>query len=84
MENKKIRIVFYRCAVGDNGIEIELDKEDEPIFYINDLLPHLGKAQMTKTGDKIISGEQLNLVFGGMPNDDRDVKEKIKQNVNLN
>ena len=32
MENKKIRIVFYRCAVGDNGIEIELDKDDEPIL----------------------------------------------------
>ena len=32
MENKKVRIVFYRCAVGDNGIEIELDKEDEPML----------------------------------------------------
>ena len=32
MENKKIRIVFYRCAVGDNSIEIELDKDDEPIL----------------------------------------------------
>lgn len=32
MENKKIRIVFYRCALMDNGIEIELDKDDEPIL----------------------------------------------------
>lgn len=32
MENKKIRIVFYRCANMDNGIEIELDKDDEPIL----------------------------------------------------
>lgn len=32
MENKKTRIVFYRCANMDNGIEIELDKDDEPIL----------------------------------------------------
>ena len=32
MENKKMRIVFYRCANMDNGIEIELDKDDEPIL----------------------------------------------------
>lgn len=32
MENKKMRIVFYQCALMDNGIEIELDKDDEPIL----------------------------------------------------
>ena len=79
-----VPLSLHGVVIRRDGTRVEInigEKEDEPIFYINDLLPHLGKAQMTKTGDKIISGEQLNLVFGGMPNDDRDVKEKIKQNV---
>ena len=79
-----VPLSLHGVVIRRDGTRVEInigEKEDEPIFYINDLLPHLGKAQMTKTGDKIISGEQLNLVFGGMPSDNRDVKEKIKQNV---
>lgn len=79
-----VPLSLHGVVVRRDGTSVKVsigEKEDEPVFYINDLLPHLGQEQMKKTGEKIISGEQLNLVFGGMPSDDKDVKEKIKQNV---
>ena len=79
-----IPLSLHGVVVRRDGTSVEInigEKEDEPVFYINDLLPHLGQEQMKKTGEKIISGEQLNLVFGGMADGDKDEKEKIKQNV---
>lgn len=57
------------------------EEENDPIFYINDLLPHLGQEQMMSNGYKIITGEQLNLVIGGKAYKDKKVREKIKLNV---
>lgn len=53
----------------------------DPVFYINDLLPHLGADQMTKPATKVITGEQLNVLVGSMPYADKDVNDKIKLTV---
>lgn len=53
------------------------EKDEDPIFYITDLLPHLGGEQMTKKANEFISGEDLNVVIGGMPLKDAD-KEPYK------
>ncbi len=57
------------------------EDETDPVFYINDLLPHLGADQMAKSGGKVIEGEQLNVVVGGLPYEDKEIKDKIKLNV---
>lgn len=57
------------------------DDAGDPIVYITDLLPHLGADQMSKSAAKIIDGEQLNVVVGGLPYDDKKVSDKIKLNV---
>jgi len=63
---------------GDK-IEFSLgEKEKDPKFIIPDLLPHLAKKQMEKTGDKIIEGEQLNIFVGSIPVKSKTVKEKTK------
>lgn len=54
------------------------DKEDDPKFIVPDLLPHLAKDQMEKSGKEMISGEQLQIVIGNIPVKDDDVKEKVK------
>lgn len=36
----------------------------DPVLYITDLLPHLAANQMTKTGAKVVEGEDLNLLIG--------------------
>ena len=57
------------------------EDENDPVFYINDLLPHLGADQMGGKAAKIIEGEQLNVVVGGLPYADEDVSDKIKLGV---
>lgn len=56
------------------------EKEEDPIFYITDLLPHLGGEQMTKKANEFIAGEDLNVVIGGMPLKDAE-KEPYKAYV---
>lgn len=50
------------------AIELHLgDKPGDPVLYINDLLPHLGKSQNEKKLGDAITGEQLNAVIGHLP-----------------
>ena len=51
------------------------EKDEDPIFYITDLLPHLGNEQMKKNASEFIPGEDLTVVIGGMP-----LKSKEKEN----
>ncbi|MGM0378268.1 MAG: aminopeptidase [Bacillota bacterium] len=67
-DNKKISI-----SIGE--------KEDEPVFYITDLLPHLAKDQRKKKLNEAITGEGLNLVVGSIPLGDKEIDEKIKFNT---
>ena len=57
------------------------DNEGDPVFYVNDLLPHLAREQAQKTMGQIIDGETLNVLVGGYPFRDDDVKEKIRLTV---
>ncbi len=61
-------------------VDISIGFEDEdPIFIIPDLLPHLAKkVQGEKKSGEFIEGETLNLMFGTMPVKDEKVKEKVK------
>ncbi len=79
-----IPLALHGVVVLKNGKKVEIkvgEDESDPVFYINDLLPHLGAEQMAKGGAKIIEGEQLNVVVGGMPYDDEKVDKKLKLTV---
>ena len=39
----------------------------DPVFCVTDLLPHLGSVQMDKKGNKIVEGEDLDLLVGNRP-----------------
>ena len=55
---------------------------NDPIFYITDILPHLGAEQGAKTLGKAIDGESLNAVIGGLPAvEDEEDKEAVKTAV---
>lgn len=56
------------------------DDENDPIFYITDLLPHLSQEQNELKLAKAISGESLNAIVGAMPDGSED-KEGIKAAV---
>ncbi len=59
------------------------EAEDDPVFTVSDLLPHLAKkAQMGKKADEFIPAEKLNILFGGRPfTDDKEVKDRVKLHV---
>lgn len=58
------------------------EDENDPIFYITDILPHLGAEQSAKTLGKAIDGESLNAVIGGLPAvEDEEDKEAVKTAV---
>lgn len=59
------------------------DKPGDPVFCVTDLLPHLADQQMKKPGEKVVEGEDLNLLIGSMPADteDKSEKELVKKNI---
>ncbi|MHC6202730.1 aminopeptidase [Breznakiellaceae bacterium SP9] len=57
-------------AIGEN--------EDDPIFTITDLLPHLARDQMAKKASEFLGGEELDILAGSEPYKDAKVKDKVK------
>ena len=58
------------------------EDEDDPVFSIPDILPHLAyKVQDERKSREVIQGEELKLLFGNMPVNDKNAKEQTKQLV---
>ena len=80
-----IPLSLHGVIVRKDGTSIELsigEDESDPVFYISDLLPHLSrKAQADRKMGEVIKGEELNILLGSIPSDDKDVKEAVKYNV---
>lgn len=56
------------------------DNENDPVFVISDLLPHLAAEKNSKPGNKVIEGEGLDLTFSSIPLNEED-KKGAKENV---
>ena len=79
-----IPLSIHGVIVKTNGDKITLnigEEENDPIFTITDLLPHLASEQMKKTLSNGIEGEDLDLLIGSLPYKDESVSEKVKLNI---
>ncbi len=79
-----IPLALHGAVVLKDGTKVEIrvgEDAGDPVFYINDLLPHLGQEQMSGHANKLIEGEQLNVLVGGLPYPDEEVSDKIKLTV---
>ncbi|MCI8486974.1 MAG: aminopeptidase [Clostridia bacterium] len=79
-----IPLAIHGVIVKTNGEKIDIcigEDEQDPIFTITDLLPHLAQEQMEKKLKEGINGEDLNLLIGSIPYDSDDVTEKVKLNI---
>lgn len=79
-----IPLSIHGVIVKTNGEKIEInigEKEEDPIFTITDLLPHLAQDQMNKKLKEGIDGEDLNLLIGSIPYENTEVTEKVKLNI---
>jgi aspartyl aminopeptidase len=64
---------FVNVVIGED--------EGDPVVGISDLLIHLSSDQLQKKLDKAIEGEDLNILIGSIPIEDKDVKERVKANI---
>ena len=54
------------------------EKEGDPVFIIPDLLAHLSFKQLQKKAENVVEGEELNILVGNIPIDDKKINEKFK------
>jgi aspartyl aminopeptidase len=79
-----IPLSLHGIIIKKDGSKIELklgEDENDPVFTITDLLPHLAKKQMEKKLSEGIEGEDLNVLSGSIPYDDEKIKDKVKLNI---
>ena len=65
---------------GDRLLVTIGEKEDEPVFTITDLLPHLAKAESELKASKFIDPENLAVVVGSVP-EKNEKTDKIKTKI---
>jgi len=69
-------VVFKACG---EMVRINIgEDENDPLFCITDLLPHLGREQSKKALSEAFPGESLNIIVGSLPENDDKIKEKTK------
>ncbi|MBR6727038.1 MAG: aminopeptidase [Clostridia bacterium] len=74
-------LALHGVIVKKDGsvVEVNVGEDDtDPVFYINDLLPHLGQEQSKKPLGEAFPGEKLNVLIGSQPFDNSGDKDMIK------
>lgn len=81
-------LALHGVIVKKDGTTIEVnigEKDEDPVFFVSDLLIHLAAEQLEKKAAKVIEGEALDIVVGNMPiinkDNEKEEKEAVKKNV---
>ncbi|MGB9679180.1 MAG: aminopeptidase [Thermoanaerobacteraceae bacterium] len=81
-----IPLALHGVVIKANGEKVNIvigEDENDPVLYISDLLPHLGKDQMEKKASEVITGEALNAIVGSIPmSEEVSVKPNILKYLN--
>ncbi len=80
-------LAMHGVVAKKDGSVVEVsigEDEEDPVFYITDLLIHLSGKQLQKKAAEVIEGENLDILIGSRPladlPDDKK-KDAVKQNV---
>ena len=76
-----IPLAMHGVVVKKDGTKVEInigEAQDDPVFMISDLLPHLGMKQGERKLAEGINGEELNIIVASLPLDDADIKDAVK------
>lgn len=80
-------LALHGVVIKKDGEKVVIsigENENEPVFIMPDLLPHLArKEQYTKTIGEAISAGNMNIVFNSVPYQDEE-KEELKEAIKLN
>jgi len=77
-------LALHGIVIKKDGAAVDFvigEDEDDPVFMITDLLPHLGKDQEKKTLGEAFTGENLNILVGTNPSGGKDEKDRVKHTV---
>ena len=78
-----IPLAIHGVIIKENGEKLYVslgENDDEPVFTITDLLPHLAKEQQQKKLSEAINAEKLSVLVGSIP-DTSEEKEQVKNNI---
>lgn len=78
-----IPLALHGVIFTKDGEKVEVsigENDDEPVFTISELLIHLSKKQMDKPAREAIEGEQLKVIVGSIPLDDKE-DNRVKRNI---
>lgn len=76
-------LALHGVIVKKDGSVVEVnigEDEKDPVFCVTDLLIHLAGERMEKKANKVIEGEELDILFGSMPLKGEE-KEAVKKGV---
>lgn len=79
-----VPLALYGTVIRADGSSVDVaigDGEDDPVFYVSDLLPHLAQNYAKKPMAEAVDAESLNLIVGSLPFRDDKVSEKVKLNL---
>ena len=63
-------LALHGVVVKKDGTTVILsvgEDEDEPVFFVSDLLIHLSQELLQKTAAQVVEGEALDLIIGSRP-----------------
>ena len=72
--------VIYKADGEVVSVKVGED-ENDPVFVVTDLLPHLAEEQYKRPAGKLIKGEELNILIGSRPFKDDEKSETVKLNL---
>ncbi len=76
-------LAIHGVVAKKDGTVIEVNVGEEasdPVFCVTDILIHLAGERMEKKANKVIEGEELDILFGSIPLKDKE-KEPVKRAV---
>ena len=81
-------LALHGVVAKKDGTVVEInigDKPGDPVVGVSDLLIHLAGEQMEKKANKVIEGENLDVLIGNLPADkkdeEKDAKERVKAQI---
>lgn len=76
-------LALHGVVVRKDGTVVKIsigEKDDEPVFFISDILIHLAQEQMQLTAAKAVEGEKLDIIVGSRPLKDAE-KDGVKAEI---
>ena len=65
-----IPLAIHGVVVKKDGTTVEVsvgEKDEDPVFFVSDLLIHLAQEQLENKANKVIEGEALDIIVGNRP-----------------